>query len=504
MNPTQTHVSQAKILIVDDNPANLNLMRQTLEPEGYETLVATDGTVALDVARDAIPDLILLDVIMEGIDGFETCRRLKANASTQDIPVIFITAKTEPKEIVKGFDVGGVDYITKPFRQAEVLARITTHLRINQLTTELAEANQELMTKNRALEQEITQRKVITNQRNHFSSRLDMIADREAKRWGIDAIVGQSRTIRQLFAQIRRLQISDTTSVLITGESGTGKELVARAIHFESPRAKGPFIAVNCPAIPSDLVESTLFGHVRGAFTDAITDRTGQFTLADGGTLFLDEIGDMPLEMQVKLLRVLDDSIVTPLGESEGKPVDVRVLAATNVDVQQKISDGNFREDLYFRLARFTVAVPSLRDRGEDIPILANHFLSLFACEMGIAPLSLSDTTLEALMAYHFPGNIRELKNIIEAAIIESGGSKIQPKHLRFVHRTTPTQSDPPVEMPLNIEEAELFLIRRALERTEGNISQAAKLLGITRPRIYRKLREAESRATGTDERIGK
>ena len=495
MNQNQTHPMEAKILIVDDVPANLDVLRQTLESEGYEILVATSGEIALDVARDAKPHLILLDVMMEGMDGFETCRQLKASVSTQEIPVIFITAKTETEYIVKGFRLGGVDYVTKPFYEEEVLARVKTHLRISQLTkvlletsTELASANQELMAKNQALEQEIAQRKAVTNQRNHLSNRLDRISRYEAERWGLDTIVGKSRTIRQIFQKINQLQIAGTTSVLITGESGTGKELVARAIHFESPRARGPFVPVNCSAIPGELAESVLFGHIRGAFTGATQDREGEFILADGGTLFLDEIGDMPLELQAKFLRVLEDGVVTPIGSTQGKQVDVRIVAATNTDLQQKITDHTFREDLYFRLARFGVEVPPLRARVEDIPILVEHFLKLFATEMVLATPSLSDAALEALMSYHFPGNVRELKNIIEEAIIESGGLEIQPKHLHFFHHTAPAEKEPSLEIPLNLKQAEIFLIKRALEQTNGNVSEAAKLLGTNRMRIYRKL----------------
>ena len=388
-----------------------------------------------------------------------------------------------------------MDYVTKPFYEEEVLARVKTHLRISQLTkellvtnTELASANQELVEKNQALEQEIAQRKAVTNQRNHLSSRLDRISRHEAERWGLNTIVGKSRTIRQIFQKINQLQIAGTTSVLITGESGTGKELVARAIHFESPRARGPFVPVNCSAIPGELAESVLFGHVRGAFTGAMQDREGEFILADGGTLFLDEVGDMPLELQAKLLRVLEDSVVTPIGSTQGKQVDVRIVAATNTDLQQKIDARAFREDLYFRLARFRVEVPPLRARVEDIPILAEHFLKLFATEMVLATPSLSDAALEALMSYHFPGNVRELKNIIEEAIIESGGLDFQPKHLHFFHHTAPAEKEPSLEIPLNFEQAEIFLIKRALERTNGNVSEAAKLLGTNRMRIYRKL----------------
>jgi len=308
------------------------------------------------------------------------------------------------------------------------------------------------------------------------------------------------------------------TTVLITGESGTGKELIARAIHYGSFR-KGQFVPLNCSAIPSGLAESTLFGHVRGAFTGADTARKGCFELADGGTLFLDEIGDMPLELQAKLLRVLEDGYVTPVGADHPKRVDVRVLSATNADLQTKISEGKFRQDLYFRLAGFPVVVPPLRQRKEDILLLAHHFLSMWATEMGRPIPSLSSDAIEILASYAFPGNVRELKNIIERAIIESGGREIQPKHLavhevnnnpltpldnppaplwkgdkgearsHFSH--TPTTSSSPPSAPdlstaeyLSLDEMIQARIEQVLKQTGGNQSEAARRLKISRDQL--------------------
>ncbi|MBI2503859.1 MAG: sigma-54-dependent Fis family transcriptional regulator [Candidatus Latescibacteria bacterium] len=293
------------------------------------------------------------------------------------------------------------------------------------------------------------------------------------------------------------MQENPATSVLITGESGTGKELIARAIHFGSARREGPFVPVNCAAIPADLVESALFGHLKGAFTGADADRMGYFELAHEGTLFLDEIGDMPSELQAKLLRVLEDGQVWRVGAREGRAVEVRVLAATNGNLQKKIQTGSFRQDLYFRLARFTVEAPPLRERKEDIPLLAQHFLQLFAREMGIEAPELSTTVLELLSSYSFPGNVRELKNIIERALIESSGDEIRPQNL-YLHPEVGGTSAPAVvevsdsAIPLNLEQAELWLIKRALAQTEGNISEAARLLGTNRTRIYRALAQEE------------
>jgi DNA-binding NtrC family response regulator len=296
---------------------------------------------------------------------------------------------------------------------------------------------------------------------------------------------------------VRRLQNFSSVNVLITGESGTGKELVARAIHFGSPRTSGPFVAVNCVAIPADLAESILFGHTRGAFTGATMDRKGYFELADGGTLFLDEIGDMPAALQAKLLRVLEDGRITPLGGTREKKVDVRVVAATNADLQSSIAAGTFRQDLYFRLAQFPVHLAPLRERPEDIPLLALHFLHLFATEMGTSIPAVDPAVMSVLSRYPFPGNVRELKNVIERALIESSGGQVRPEHIYItktdlpISRTAPStilSTELTADLPLNLEAAENLLIKRALSETGGNIAEAARLLGINRTRIYRKL----------------
>jgi len=295
--------------------------------------------------------------------------------------------------------------------------------------------------------------------------RLEMVSQQEARRWGIAGFVGQSKTIRKTLDDIRRLQDAETTSVLIVGESGTGKELVARAIHFGGKRAKAPFIAVNCTAIPFDLAESLFFGHARGAFTGASMERKGYFELSDGGTLFLDEIGGMPLELQPKLLRALEDGVFTPVGGAGTKSVSVRVITTSNQELQGKIAQGLFREDLYFRLARFTVRVPPLRERPGDIPLLIDHFLNILAMEMVRERATLSPDALSALASYHFPGNVRELKNIIEHALLECDGSVILPEHLHFIDINGLTS--PPVEHPKNIKQASHLLIKRAQARTE-------------------------------------
>jgi DNA-binding NtrC family response regulator len=483
----------AKILIVDDAPAILDVLRRTLEAAGYLVLAASTGELALRLAAEARPDLILLDVLLPDLNGFEVCGRLKAAPLTRAVPVVFLTAQPETEEVIRGFRAGGVDYILKPFQGEEVLVRIHTHL-------EKARLIQALVEKSRALEEEMARREQLTRERNHLSEHLSLVSQREAERWGIAGLVGQSRSMQRILEEIDLLHQASTTAVLICGESGTGKELTARALHFGGGRAEGPFVPVNCAAIPGELAESLFFGHASGAFTGAGTYRSGYFELAHGGTLFLDEIGDLPLELQPKLLRVLEDGRIRPVGSMEEKTVEVRVVVATNADLPRQIQAGRFRQDLYFRLARFTVQTPPLRQRREDIPVLARHFLSLFAREMKLEPPPLSPESLAALEGHDFPGNVRELKNIVERALLESRGAQIRPEHLRFAPSAPPQPGQPPVAMdgvglgalPPGLDQAlaqtEIALIKRALAQTAENVAAAARLLDTNRNRIYRAL----------------
>ena len=320
----------------------------------------------------------------------------------------------------------------------------------------------------------------------------------EAFHWGIPGLVGKSEIIVHILDEVRRLQGNGRTSVLITGESGTGKELIARAIHFGGPRKDAPFVPVNCSAIPRELAESILFGHVKGAFTGASQNRKGVFELADGGTLFLDEIGDMPRNLQSKLLRVLDSGCFAPVGAAEEKQVNVRILAATNTDLPAKIVEGTFRGDLYYRLAQFTVTVPPLRERKTDIPLLVDHFCERLATEMGIAPPLVTVDALEALEAYDFPGNVRELKNIIEGALIRCDESVIRTEHLRFIEinhttpqtrPTTPTtellMSTPgPTHSPRQTDEEKILAY--VAQHGSINNAQCRELLGLGKEAIHR------------------
>lgn len=473
-----------RILIVDDERFNIKTLTEILH-EDYKIMAAKNGDQALKAFEgDVLPDLILLDIMMPGIDGYEVCRRLKQDERTQHIPVIFVTMRDSKESVVEGFHAGGVDYITKPYEKEEVLLRVKTHIEVQRLTQQLAERNTqleqhaaELSEANQKLQQEILLREQaetdVEQTRNaleNVDARLTLISQQEASRWGIEGFVGKSETIRHILDDVRKLQHTENTGVLITGESGTGKELIARAIHFGGVRAKGPFIALNCSAIPRELAESTLFGHVRGAFTGATNHHKGYFELADGGTLFLDEIGDMPMELQPKLLRTLETGSMMPVGSMREKHVDVRVLAATNQELDAKLAAGAFRHDLYYRLARFTVNVPPLREHREDIPLLAEHFVRLFALEMGLGQPSLSREALSTLEKYSLPGNVRELKNIIEHALITNSGASIEPGHLN-IPATDGLPTDPLAaqaspsdanERPTDFEYLKELVIKRA------------------------------------------
>ena len=462
-------LKDARILLVDDNAANLDVLCTLLEAEGYDLALAPDGPLALKIASRTRPDLILLDVVMPGMDGYDVCRQLKTDPDLRPIPVLFISARDRLEDVVSGFRAGGVDYVTKPFRDEEVLARVETHLRLER-------QNRELTAKNRALEEEIARREKLEN-------RLSMIAQRETERWGLEGFVGRSATVRRIFDDVQLLRENPSTSVLIQGESGTGKELIARAIHFGSPRREFPFVPVNCASMPRELAESLLFGHVKGAFTSADADRAGYFEMAHEGTLFLDELGEMPLELQAVLLRVLEDGQIWRVGAREGHQVDVRVVAATNADLQRRIQETAFRQDLYFRIARFTVTAPPLRQRREDIPLLTRHFLQILAAEMGREAPDLSPQALARLQDYPFPGNVRELKNVVERALLENRGAEVQLHHLHLIGADLPSATTPPATGELvTLEENERRHIQKVLEATGWRVrgpDGAALILGI-------------------------
>ncbi len=426
--------TKPRILVVDDERANITALGVILSDE-FAVSVALSGEQALKVVASATsrPDLILLDVLMPGLDGYATCRQLKAEAASADIPVIFVSALEHLQGKVEGFRAGAVDYLTKPPEPEEVLARVRAHLTLRQQMIELEDKNRELETLYRQLLEETEQRQQAEANYRAVDAKLSALSAREAQKWGLSAFVGQSPGILRLQDDIRKLQTADRTSVLVLGESGTGKELVARALHFGSGRSKNAFVPVNCSAIPAELADATFFGSVKGAYTGSVGDRKGYFEEADGGTLFLDEIGDMPMMLQVKLLRVLEESKITPVGGVKERSIDVRVVAATNVDLAEQIAQKTFRRDLYFRLAGYTLRIPPLRERPGDVELLARHFANQYATEMGLNPVSLGADAIKALAEYSFPGNVRELRNLMEFALIRSGGGTITAEHLHFL-----------------------------------------------------------------------
>ena len=437
------------VLIVDDEPLNVDLLEQELEAAGYRTLAASGGEAALAQAAAAAPDLILLDVTMPGIDGYETCRRLKADDATRSIPVIFLTALRESFEKVHAFELGAVDYVTKPFETEELLARVGTHI---------------------ALRREIEA---------HRRSKATIQVLVEQMRDEGDPLVGDSPALARVREQIAQVAATDST-VLIEGETGTGKELVARAIHAQSARRDRALVKLNCAALPRELVESELFGHEKGAFTGAHQQRRGRFELADGGSLLLDEVGELPLEAQAKLLRVLQEREFERVGGTRALHVDVRVIAATNRDLAAEVAAGRFRADLYFRLNVFPIRLPPLRERRDDIPRLLQHVASRIARRLGRELNGIAPGFVEAASAYGWPGNVRELENVVERALIVSRGGLLDGSGWRPAAPATAASADVPPQGSLR--QIETAHIRRVLDATHWAIegeAGAARVLGL-------------------------
>jgi formate hydrogenlyase transcriptional activator len=418
--------SPDSILVVDDTPANVKVLVEMLGREGYRVLAAREAESALEQARYAMPLVILLDVMMPGMDGFECCRRLKGDAATADIPVIFMTALGDLEDKVRGFAAGGSDYVVKPFEHEEVLARVRTHLKLRRLQLDLAAANasleQRVAERTAELKAALTEVETLKNRLERENRYLQSEISEQGHHRDI---IGSSPPLQQALRQVDLVAGADTT-VLIDGETGTGKELIARAIHERSPRRDRPLVKLNCSAISAGLVESELFGHVKGAFTGAADRRVGRFELADGGTLFLDEVSELPAETQTKLLRVLQEGEFEPVGSSKTMKVDVRVIAASNRDLKTDVAGGRFRADLYYRLNVFPIHVPPLRARSEDIPALAQFFLERFARKLGKPLRSVDPDTVAMLQAHSWPGNIRDLQNTIERAVILSEGDVLR------------------------------------------------------------------------------
>ena len=424
--------AQQEILVVEDTQDSLRLLADILTKQGYRVRPAADGSLALKSVAAKAPDLILLDVNMPGMDGYEVCRRLKAEERSRRIPVIFISAYSETEQKVKGFDAGGVDYITKPFQPEEVLARVRTQLRLrdaeeallharNTLEIRVQERTAELQASNQALRESEEKARCALVEIERLKTQLELentYLQEEVKEAGeFGDVIGNSPVLKRLLHQVETVARTDA-SVLVLGETGTGKELVAREIHKHSRRSERPLIRVNCASIPRELYESEFFGHVRGSFTGALRDRAGRFEAANGGTLLLDEVGEIPLELQSKFLRVLQEGQYERVGEEKTRNVDVRIIAATNRNLQMEVQAGRFRQDLFYRLNVFPIEVAPLRKRKEDIPLLAAHFLDKAARKLKVRPARLTQAHLVQLQGYDWPGNVRELQNRIERALI--------------------------------------------------------------------------------------
>jgi two-component system, NtrC family, nitrogen regulation response regulator NtrX len=443
------------ILIVDDEESIRESLDGILQDEGFRTLFARDGEEGLAMLRDETPDLVLLDIWMPGIDGLEVLRRIKANYPEQQ--VVMMSGHGSIETAVRATKIGAFDFIEKPLSLEKVLLTIQNSLKVGQLVEE-----------NRSL---------------------------RAKICKDDEMIGESPAIRELKAQIA---IAAPTSgwVLITGENGTGKELVARAVHAYSQRREKPFIEVNCAAIPEDLIESELFGHEKGAFTGATIQRKGKFDLSHEGTLFLDEIGDMSLKTQAKVLRILQERKFERVGGNRTIEVDVRVIAATNKDLEEEIQKGNFREDLYYRLNVLPFHVPPLRERREDIPALTSHFLKHFCSKESRETKSLSPEAEEILLSYPWPGNVRELKNIIERLVIMTPDNLITERQLPASLRTrksplraVATAADPSSTYREAREEFEREYLIQKLEENDWNISRTAEVIEVERSNLHRKIK---------------
>ncbi len=443
-------MAKHKILVVDDEKSMCEFLEIMLKKEGYDVTSTTSGKKALELLDNNLYSMVFTDVKMPGVDGFEVLRKTKE--ASPDTVVLMITAYGSPEGAVTAIKEGAYDYITKPFRVEEVKLTIKKSLERNDLIKE-----------NIRLRQEVEER---------------------YKFWNL---IGKSPKMQRVYELVEK--VSQTkANVLITGQSGTGKELVAKAIHYNSARKDRSFITLNCGAIPENLLESELFGHMKGSFTGAIANKRGLLEMAEGGTLFMDEIGELPLPLQVKLLRVIQEREFKRVGGTEDIKVDVRIISASNQDLQQKVAQGVFREDLFYRLNVIQIKLPPLRERKEDIILLTNHFIRKYSAETGKEVEGIAPEALELLLSYDFDGNVRELENIIERSITLETSPTITERHIRsylnerMISKSMPPSLEIPEEgMDLNkvVEDLEKAFILKALEHTGGVKKKAAEVLGM-------------------------
>ena len=443
------------ILIVDDETRLADVLATAMESFGFAALTAASGQEALDIMGRETIDLVVSDLRMPGMDGRALMHAVRRG--WPDVPVVLITAFTSVRDAVDLVKEGAFDYISKPFEISEIEAVVRRALRLN-----------EVIRDNERLRGELE------------------------GRYRFDQLIGTSPPFRRVIEQISEVCESRAT-VLLTGESGTGKEVIARAVHFNSPRRAKAYVGVNCAAIPEGLLESELFGHVKGAFTGAVANRAGRFAAAEGGTLLLDEIGDMPVATQVKLLRILQERSYEPVGSSQTLQADVRVIAATHQDLRLRVADGRFREDLYYRLNVFPINVPALRERVEDVPLLAGHFLKQFSETMGKQIIGFAPAAIAAMVNYRWPGNIRELQNCIERAVLVARGTSIDVPDLpRYLFGEV--GAEPVTRVPADLD-GELARIERgyiveALERADGVQVRAAEALGVSERSLWHRVKK--------------
>ncbi len=448
------------VLVIDDEKNMCHMLKTMLSKAGYSVETASGGEQALGIMERNGFDFVLCDIKMPGMDGLTFLE--EAQKRFPEKTYIMMSAYGTLETALDAMKKGAYDYISKPFKTDEVL-----------LTLKKAEERERLKKENISLKQQL---------------------EKIEKRYSFGNIIARSEAMAQVFDLVEKVADHKTT-VLITGESGTGKELIAKAIHTNGARSSGPLVCINCGGIPDNLLESELFGYKKGAFTDAVKDKPGKFQEADGGTIFLDEIGDLPLPLQVKLLRVLQEEEITPLGDVGSKKIDVRIIAATSKDLEKEVKEGRFREDLFYRINVLAIHLPPLRDRRGDIPLLVGYFIDVFNKKLNKNIEGLSSEAMPILMAYSWPGNVRELENVIERAVLLAPGRWITPAELP-PHMTSPNGLssfyDPQATLSLKkaSKQLERTLIEKALKLTKGNRSQAAKILEISRPILHAKIKE--------------
>jgi len=444
------------VLVIEDDEGLRRVLEYNLQEEGYAVITAAEGPLGLRAFDDARIDLVLTDVRMPGMDGIEALTRIKA--MHPDLPVVVLTAHGTIDSAVEAMKLGAFDYLTKPVARDHLRSTVKKALEVGALTRE-----------NRYL------REVV------------------AARFSFASMIAGSRAMRAVTDTASRVAQSDTT-VLLEGESGTGKELLAKAIHFHSARAKNPFVTINCGAIPEHLLESEFFGHRRGAFTGAVADRPGKFEAAEHGTVFLDEVGELPLVLQVKILRVLQEREIDKVGDPRPRKVDVRVIAATHRDLEKMVTDGTFRDDLYYRLAVVSIRVPPLRERADDIPFLVDHFLAKHSSRLGRPRPGVDSGVYSVLNLYGWPGNIRELENVIERALVldRDGALTLDDLPERF-GKPERRVGNVRIELPdegISLEEVERDLLLVALDKHNWNQTRAAGYLGITRSALLYRMQK--------------